>query len=121
MDQSTNTANAIVATTITVWGIATGLSYEVLLAGFAGGLVSLSYLPAMGMWRRLWTLLTSTLTAGYSAPLAVVYLTKMVAAEASPLAVLIFCSFALGVGAQILIPAALAMARRKLEDLEPRA
>lgn len=71
MDNTGDISHAVTATGVTVLGVATGLSYEVLLAGFAGGLVSLSYSTPQGVWGRVWTLTTATLVAGYTAPLVV--------------------------------------------------
>lgn len=68
MDKTTDLTYAVTATGVTVLGVATGLSYDVLLAGFAGGLVSLSFIEPQGVWQRVWTLTTATLIAGYTAP-----------------------------------------------------
>lgn len=122
MDQSTSLVHAAAATTITIWGVATGLTYEVLLAGFAGGLVSLSYLPSMGIWRRLWTLVTATLTAGYSAPVVGHYLVKQLqsadSVNVSPLALLVFSAFLIGLLAQVLIPKIMKRAGEKVDSYE---
>jgi hypothetical protein len=117
MDHSTNAANAAVATAITVWGIATGLSYEVLLAGFAGGLVSLSFLGPLTIWQRIWTPFAATLTAGYTAPIWAYYLLKLLeGVEGLP--ILVFSAFCIGVAAQVLIPVGLTWVRRKGETYE---
>jgi hypothetical protein len=118
MDHATSATHALAATTITVAGIATGLSYEVLLAGFAGALASLSYLGVMSVWRRLWTLLSSTLTAGYTAHLAEAGIRAFIntvadgALVASP-ATMVASAFLIGLTAQALIPGLLTFARRK--------
>ena len=120
MERTTQATNALVATSITLWGIATGLSYEVLLAGFAGGLVSLSFLPPMGIWRRIWTPVTATLTAGYTAPIPAHYLASMLSGI-DMLASLVFSSFCLGLAAQFLIPIAIKRAQKKAETIgEPQ-
>lgn len=120
MERTTQVTNAVVATSITLWGMATGLSYEVLLAGFAGGLVSLSFLPPMGIWRRIWTPVTATLTAGYTAPIATFYLASMLSGL-DTLAVLVFSAFCLGLAAQFLIPIALKRAQKKVATVgEPQ-
>lgn len=118
MDQPTNVTNAVVATTITVWGVATGLSYEVLLAGFAGGLVSLSFIAPMSLWQRIWTPFAATLTAGYTAQIGAHYLNKMLDGGVNGLTLLVFSAFAIGVLTQVLIPAAMKWVRRKAETLE---
>lgn len=120
MERTTQVTNAVVATSITLWGIATGLSYEVLLAGFAGGLVSLSFLPPMGIWRRIWTPVTATLTAGYTAPIAAHYLSSLLS-DLDMLALLVFSAFCLGLAAQFLIPIALKRAQKKVATVgEPQ-
>lgn len=103
MERTVQAANAVAATSIMLWGVATGLTYEVLLAGFAGGMVSLSFLEAMSTWRRIWTPVTATLTAGYTAPIAGHYLASTLAGV-NPLALLVFCAFIVGLLAQFLIP-----------------
>ena len=98
----------IAAGTITVTGSVLGVQYDMLLAGFFGGLVSLSYLPSMSPWKIAGSVVGSSLLAGFFAPLiaagAVHYLpwlasvgdfTRMAAAAA------------LGIGAQVVIPAGL--------------
>lgn len=108
-------ATAIAAAGITIGGVATGLSYETLLAGFAGGLVSLSFLRPMGIWQRIWTPITATLAAGYTAPVAVGYIANVVGDQVAPLSVKVFAAFAVGVLAQVAIPATMGWARRRLD------
>ena len=112
MDHTAGASHALAATTITVAGVTTGLSYEVLLAGFAGALASMSYLKTMGMWGRLWSLITSTLTSGYTAPVAGAYLAGTVS-QAGHLPLLVFSSFVIGLFAQAVIPGLLWYASRK--------
>jgi hypothetical protein len=108
MDQATGISHATAATVVTVAGLATGLHYEVLLAGFAGALTSLTYLGAMAVWRRLWSLVTSTLTAGYIAPVLSLYVLKAVPhGEGVSLAILVFSGFVMGLFAQTAIPASM--------------
>ncbi len=117
MLQSPDMPAAVVATTITVWGIATGLSYEVLLAGFAGGLVSLSFIPALGTWRRIWTPVTATLTAGYTAPIAEHYIAGFLGDGIEGLAVRGFAAFVVGLLAQVALPLAIRFAERKISQV----
>lgn len=116
MDQTTGITNAVAATGITVLGVATGLSYEVLLAGFAGGLVSLSFLNPVGIWRRIWTPITATLTAGYTAPVAASWGARMIEAP-NPLTLLVFSAFLIGVLAQALIPWAFRVAQKRADAM----
>ena len=118
MDHTNSVANAVVATTITIWGIATGLTYEVLLAGFAGGLVSLSFLGPLTIWQRIWTPFAATLTAGYTSPIWAHYLFKMLGSDMPGLPLLVFSAFCIGLAAQVLIPVGLAWVRRKGETYE---
>ena len=114
MEQASTTTTAVVATSISVYGVATGVNYEVLIAGVAGGLVSLSFLPEMGLWQRLWTPFAATLTAGYTAPVGAHYLSSMLAgAPAQPM--LVSCAFAVGVLTQFLIPITVRRLRRWAE------
>lgn len=118
MDQTHTVSNAVVATTITIWGIATGLSYEVLLAGFAGGLVSLSFLSPLSIWQRIWTPFTATITAGYTSQVAAHYLNKLLGVGVNSLALLVFSAFVIGVLTQVLIPVAMRWVKRNGETLQ---
>ena len=96
--------NGIHATAVTLFGIATGLYFDTLLAGFCGALVSLSFLPPMGSLRRLWSLVTSTLFAGYLAQAAAWYFERINPYDSVPDKLPVVAAFLLGLGAQILIP-----------------
>jgi hypothetical protein len=63
---------AIAAGTITFTGSILGVQYDALLAGFFGGLLSLSYLPPMTRWRIAGSVATSALLAGFFAPVLAV-------------------------------------------------
>lgn len=109
-------AVAIAAGTITLTGSILGVQYDALLAGFFGGLVSLSYLPAMNLRRTAGSVASSALLGGYAAPLASVTAANYFpfferAGTAGPG----ISAFALGLCAQVAIPAALARLRRKGE------
>lgn len=123
MDHTTGVSHALAATTITVAGVTTGLSYEVLLAGFAGALASMSYLKAMGMWSRLWSLVSSTITAGYVAPIAGAKLSQLVTLpEPGPgiLGIMVFSGFLVGLSAQAMIPGFLLYVSRRSRNPEVR-
>ncbi len=108
---------AVVATTITVWGVATGLSYEVLLAGFAGGLVSLSFIPTLGTWQRIWTPITATLTAGYTAPIAEHFIGGFLGDGIEGVALRGFAAFVVGLLTQVALPFAIRFAERKISQV----
>lgn len=118
IQQSDQVANAVVATSVTIGGIATGLDFGVLLAGFAGGLVSLSFLPPMGLWRRIWTPVTATLTAGYTAPLAVHYLSGIAGDSVDHLALQVASAFGIGVLTQVGLPIFMRIAQARFERFE---
>ena len=112
MTQSVSAVHASAATGITLIGVGTGLSFEILLAGFAGALVTLSYLQSMGWMKRLWSLFTSTLTAGYTAPTMGVYLSDNISE--------VFAGFIVGLAAQVAIPAFLKLVKRKFDNIEKK-
>lgn len=60
---------AIAAGTVTLTGSIFGVQYDALLAGFAGGLVSLSYLPHMPPLKIAGSLAGSAIIAGFLAPI----------------------------------------------------
>lgn len=66
---STSAAIAIAFGTVTVSGSLLGIQYDALLAGFFGGLVSLSVLPPMSNWKIAGSVVCSALLAGFFAPL----------------------------------------------------
>ncbi len=103
MSDSTVLANVLVPTSITILGVATGLNFEILLAGFAGSLASLSYLEGMSVAKRCWSLISSTLTAGYMAPALTTKLNAFVGnPDQQPSGV--FAAFFIGLVAQVVIP-----------------
>lgn len=119
MDHTTGASHALAATAITFAGVTTGLSYEVLLAGFAGSLASMSYLQVMTLWGRLWSLVSSTLTAGYVAPVAGAKLAEYIPADGpGPLSSLVFTGFLIGLTAQALIPGFMQYVGRKARNPE---
>lgn len=103
MQQTSDLTTAVTATGVTVLGVATGLSYEVLLAGFAGGLVSLSFIEPQGVWQRVWTLTAATITAGYSAPAVLPWIITVSPSGAD--IPIVSAGFVIGLSGQALIPA----------------
>lgn len=110
--------NGVHATAVTLFGIATGLYFDTLLAGFCGGLVSLSFLPPMGPVRRLWSLVVSTLFAGYLAQAGAWWFETVNPWDTTPEKLPVVTAFLLGLGAQLLIPIVLARMTAKASAQE---
>ena len=55
---------------LTVFGVATGLHINILIAGLFGGFWAMSYTPPTGAVARVFFLLGSSIIAGYIAPVA---------------------------------------------------
>ncbi|KQW97145.1 hypothetical protein ASC94_10160 [Massilia sp. Root418] len=106
---------AIAAGTITLTGSILGVQYDALLAGLAGGLVSLSYLPPMSPVRIAGSVAGSSLIGGWFAPLASITAANYFPfiSGAGETAVRIAAAATLGLCAQVLIPAAFAWLRAK--------
>jgi 4-hydroxybenzoate polyprenyltransferase len=70
MAEPTSSAAALMATTmgLTLFGMATGLHPEILLAGLAGGLWALSYQPPAPAWKRVAVTVMAAIIAGYLTP-----------------------------------------------------
>lgn len=115
MLQQPDVTTAVTAGAVTLGGVVTGLDYAVLLAGFAGGLVSLSFLPPMTIWRRIWTPVTATLTAGYTAPLGLHYAHKVIGADANSAPLEMFAAFTTGLVAQFVIPVVIKVVKERAE------
>jgi hypothetical protein len=102
---STAAGVAIAAGTITLTGSILGVHYDALLAGFAGGLVWLTFQPAVSVVRIAGSIVASSLIAGFVAPIvaagAVNYL-QWLAALGDHMR--IASAFGLGVGAQVIVP-----------------
>ncbi len=59
---------AVVAGAVTIAGVTLGLQYDVLAAGLAGGLWSLTFQDPAPIWKRGVSALTAAIVAGYLAP-----------------------------------------------------
>lgn len=107
---------AIAAGTITLTGSVLGVQYDALLAGLFGGLVSLSYLPAMSRTKIAGSVIGSSLVGGWFAPVAAIaavnYFPWMAGAGE---AIRLSTAAGLGLGAQVIIPVAFAWLRKKGE------
>ena len=106
---------AIAAGTITLTGSILGVQYDALLAGLAGGLVSLSYLPPMRGPQIAGSVIGSSLIAGWFAPVASVTAANYFPflSSAGESGIRIAATAGLGLCAQVIIPAAFAWLRKK--------
>jgi hypothetical protein len=103
---SSTASIAFAAGTITLSGSVFGVQYDALLAGFFGGLVSLSYLPPMSAPKIVGTVAGSALLAGFFAPvIAVAALHYLPWLQGVGDFTRIAGGAALGIAAQVLIPA----------------
>jgi hypothetical protein len=111
---SSTAAIAFAAGTITLTGSILGVHYDALLAGFAGGLVALSYLPPLPPMRIAGTVVAAALLAGFFAPVmsagAVNYFPWLTVMGDS---LRIAMAAGLGICGQALIPAVLGYIRKK--------
>jgi len=105
---------AIAAGTITLTGSILGVHYDALTAGLFGGLVALSYLPSMSAARIAGSVATSSLLAGFFAPViaaaALNYFPWLVGMGDY---MRIAAAAALGISAQAIIPSVLSWIRMK--------
>ncbi len=101
---STATGIALATGAITVSGSIIGVQFDALLAGLAGGLISLSILAPMAKLKVASTIFTSVMVAGFFAPIleaiAVKYAPWLSAGNPLRMA----AAFALGIAAQRIIP-----------------
>lgn len=107
----------IAAGTITLSGSVFGVQYDALLAGLVGGLVSLTYLPAMSVFKMVWTVIGSALLAGFFAPVvtaAGLHFFPWLQSVGDFLR--LAGAAALGLAAQVLVPAGLRRLRTMVRD-----
>jgi hypothetical protein len=108
---------AIAAGTITLSGSVFGVQYDALLAGLVGGLVSLTYLPAMSLLKMAGTAAGSALLAGFFAPVAAAAALHFFPWLQSVGDVLRLAgAAALGLGAQVVVPAGLRRLRTLVRE-----
>lgn len=101
-------STVIAAGTVTLSGSVFGLQYEALLAGLLGGLISLLYLPPMPALKVAGAVAGAALLAGFFAPvIAAAALHYFPWLQAVGDFMRVACAAALGLGAQVLIPACL--------------
>lgn len=90
MAEPAASAGAAVTTgVVSIAGVALGLQYDVLAAGLAGGLWSLTYRDSepgwMGLAKRGGSAIVASLVAGYLTPLGAVLLTQIAPASTADL------------------------------------
>ncbi len=108
---------AIAAGTITLSGSVFGVQYDALLAGLLGGLVSLTYLPAMSWLKMAGAAAGSALLGGFFAPvLAAAALHYFPWLQSVGDFLRLAGAAALGLGAQALVPAGLRRLRTLVRD-----
>jgi hypothetical protein len=109
---------AIAAGTITLTGSIFGVQYDALLAGLFGGLVSLSYLPAMTWGRIAGSVAGSSMLAGWFAPLVGIAVANYFpfVSGAGESSIRIAAAAGLGLGAQVIIPTAFSWLRKKGDE-----
>ena len=101
---SSATGIALATGAITISGSIIGVQYDALLAGLAGGLISLSYLPTMPKLKVASTIFSSVMVAGFFAPIAEAIVIKYAPWMHAGNPLRMAAAFALGIAAQRLIP-----------------
>lgn len=86
-----------------------GVKYASLLAGFAGGIVSLSYLRQLSAWQMSLSVVTGAFLAGYLTPLAQHWIGMPEVVENG-------VAFLLGLTAMNIVPGFLALSERFRND-----
>ena len=81
-----------------------GVKYATLVAGFAGGVVSLAYLKEMTKPQMILAVLTGSAVAGYLTPIAIPVLARAAGIDAAP-SLENAAAFLLGLTAMNIIPA----------------
>lgn len=121
MAEPTSSAAIIAATAagLTLFGVATGLHSGILLAGLAGGLWALSYLPPMLWWQRTLVAFIGALIAGWATPPVALGLTSFAwwPKPVTPEIIQFPIAVAIGLLAHTVIgPALIRIARAKAQD-----
>lgn len=105
---------------LTIFGVATGLSPSLLIAGMAGGFWALSYMPPMPVWKRITTAALSSLLAGWVTPAVVAALTAWNGWPGSVTHDLVQYPVAVAFGLlshTVIGPAMLKLAARKIDEV----
>lgn len=100
---------------LTLAGSVLGIQYDALTLAMFGGLVALMWLQPMSHVRKFACVAASALFGGTSAPIAAAAALNYFAwlTPVPDITVRMACAFSLGLSAQTLIPALLALAARK--------
>lgn len=117
---STIVMAAPLAAGLTIFGVATGLHPEILLAGLAGGLWALSYHPPMPIAKRVSITCIAAIVAGYMTPAIAVGVTSFSAWPQAVTADMMHMPVALLVGLlcyRVLGPAIYRFANKKAEEV----
>lgn len=86
-----------------------GIKYLTLLAGFAGGVISLSFVRSLTPWQMPFAVLAGLCTAAFLAPAMSEYFKWSANIEAA-------LGFALGITAMSVVPGIIALAEKFRED-----
>lgn len=98
-----------------VTGTVLGLPVAALVAGFGGGVVALGLMPPLaGLVARLSSIASSTITAGFLAPWAAAVAHQQSVDHSIELQA---AAFLIGAGAQVLLPAAIGAAKRRIDQI----
>jgi len=109
------TSVVISAGTVTLSGSVLGMGYDVLILGAVGVLMSLRMLPPMTRGQLAVAVITTTMLAALAAPVIAAWVVATVTALAGMLdPVRWLAAVLVGGGAQLLMPAAIAFAQRRI-------
>lgn len=111
---------AATAAGLTIFGVATGLHPEILLAGLAGGLWALSYQPSTSAGKRVAVTIMASIVAGYLTPAIATGVTSIGAWPQALTRDILQLPIAVMIGLlshRVLGPALLRFASRKAEEV----
>jgi hypothetical protein len=106
---------AISLGTVTVTGTVLGMGYDAMLFGFVGVLFSLRWLPRMTRVQLITAVISTTMLAALAGPLLASWGAAHITALEDHAGLLrSLCSLLVGAGTQLVFPAAVAGARKRL-------
>lgn len=115
---TTAAAIGMTAAGLSIFGVATGLHPALMLAGIAGGWLSLSYLPVMAVGQRIVTAILSAVAAAWGAPAVAAAVVGQSWFPAGVTYDLLRFPLAMGIGMllhTVLAPGLMALVKRKME------